>query len=198
MNKIAYRVYINLRNRTYKVPDINFTGIIPAELDFEEIFDYIKDEASVYIKSEYYNKNILPPARDSSNEKKPASAICSYIVIDTELMKPAEMSLAEMDEIEKTRVYNLMVSNDNVLEWNKTSNIITFTLCQKKYINKVKKIAGKNPENAKIIYENDDGCVFGKMKRACLRIQTPQTGRELTDEEYNKLVIRLADARERR
>ena len=196
MKSIAYKTYINIGKHEFRVPDLNWNGTFNAGLSFEDVLTSIEESISDYLIANYYSKDIDPPARDSIIEKKPPKAIETYILVNTEMIESDKDALEEMDEYEKTRVFNQMNSNENVFEWMKNSDIISFTLCQKKMINRIKKIAEKNPEDARILIENEDGSVFGKMKRSCLRVQSP-VARVLTEEEHNALVIRLAEARER-
>lgn len=48
---------------------------------------------------------------------------------------------------------------ENLIEWITGSKVATVTFSQKKYINRIKKMAEKYPESVIIEAENDDGSV---------------------------------------
>lgn len=49
---------------------------------------------------------------------------------------------------------------ENVIEWITGDNHVACTFTQRKYINKVKKMADKQPESVPILVENKDGSIF--------------------------------------
>ena len=48
---------------------------------------------------------------------------------------------------------------ENLIEWITGSKTATVTFSQKKYINRIKKMAEKHPESIDIVAENEDGSV---------------------------------------
>ena len=132
MKSIAYKTYINIGKHEFRVPDLNWNGTFNAGLSFEDILTSIEESISDYLIANYYSKDIDPPARDSIIEKKPPKAIETYILVNTEMIESDKDALEEMDEYEKTRIFNQMNSNENVLEWMKNSEasakVVTDTL----------------------------------------------------------------------
>jgi len=52
---------------------------------------------------------------------------------------------------------------DNVIEWLCGSKTAAFTLSQKKYINRVERLAEKYPEKVQILHRNSDGSIWGHI-----------------------------------
>lgn len=69
---------------------------------------------------------------------------------------------------------------ENVFEWLNGQDIITVTLSQKKFINKVLKLAKEFPDEVTIDKINYDGTVLAHIPLRYLRISRP---RELSEEE---------------
>ena len=59
---------------------------------------------------------------------------------------------------------------ENVLEFEKGSKYITATLSMKKYINRVKKLASKFPDEFVITAENEDGSIVAHIPVRALKI----------------------------
>lgn len=77
--------------------------------------------------------------------------------------------------------------NENVIEWLSGSDLVLLTLSQKKYINKVKKLA-ETREDVVIESENKDGSILARLPLKFIRI-TPT--RQLTEEQRNQARERL-------
>lgn len=77
--------------------------------------------------------------------------------------------------------------NENVIEWLTGSDTVLVTLSQKKYINKIKKLATTHSEVV-IESENKDGSILAKLPLKFIRI-TPT--RQLTEEQRNQARERL-------
>lgn len=60
--------------------------------------------------------------------------------------------------------------NENLIEWITGSEYITCTFTQKKYINKVRKIALQTPELVPILHENKDGSIFCHLPIKALKL----------------------------
>lgn len=66
-----------------------------------------------------------------------------------------------------------MAANDiqeNVIEWITGDNHIACTFTQKKYINKVRKIALQMPELVPVFIENKDGSIFCHLPLKALKL----------------------------
>lgn len=87
---------------------------------------------------------------------------------------------------------------DNVFEWYTGDNVAVVTFSQKKWINKFRKYKEEYPNDIKIIAENDDGSIVGKVPVSWIKFSPPRKGRELTEEEKNNIAKRFAEAREKK
>ena len=75
---------------------------------------------------------------------------------------------------------------ENVIEWITNDNRITVSLTQKRFINRVKMLAEKHPEDVEIVAENADGslCAHLPLRALHLTIYAPNTsGFARVDEE---------------
>ena len=75
---------------------------------------------------------------------------------------------------------------ENVIEWITNDKTITVSLTQKRYINRVKMLAEKHPEDVEIVAENADGslCAHLPLRALHLTIYAPNTsGFARVDEE---------------
>ena len=66
---------------------------------------------------------------------------------------------------------------ENVIEWITNDKTITVSLTQKRYINRVKMLAEKHPEDVEIVAENADGslCAHLPLRALHLTIYAPNT-----------------------
>ena len=60
--------------------------------------------------------------------------------------------------------------DENVIQWLNGEKYITCTFTQKKYINKVKKIAQRTPEFVFDLIENSDGSIYCKLPLKALKL----------------------------
>ena len=75
--------------------------------------------------------------------------------------------------------------NENVLEWLKGGKIITATMCQKKYIHRLERLAEKFPNEVQITARNDDGSIVAHFPVRALIISLRDkrnTGDETEDD----------------
>ena len=79
---------------------------------------------------------------------------------------------------------------ENAIEWYNGQDTITITLSQKKFINKVLKLAEDFPNEVKIDKINEDGTLLAHIPLKYLRISRP---RELSEEERKAAAERLAN-----
>ena len=59
---------------------------------------------------------------------------------------------------------------ENCIEWLTGQTTCTITLSQSKYINKVKRLAEKNPKEVKILHTNKDGSIVAKLPLSAIKI----------------------------
>ena len=69
---------------------------------------------------------------------------------------------------------------ENVFEWLNGQDIVTVTLSQKRFINKILKLSKEFPEEVRIDRINDDGTILAHIPLKYVRISRP---RELSEEE---------------
>ena len=60
--------------------------------------------------------------------------------------------------------------NENIIQWLNGEKYITCTFTQKKYINKVRKIAARTPEFVLDLIENRDGSIYCKLPLKALKL----------------------------
>ena len=77
--------------------------------------------------------------------------------------------------------------NENVIEWLSGSDLVLVTLSQKKYVNKVKKLAEAH-DDVVIMRVNKDGSILARLPLKFIRI-TPTI--QLTEEQRNQARERL-------
>lgn len=81
---------------------------------------------------------------------------------------------------------------ENAIEWYTGEDIMTLSVTQIKFKNKIKKLAELYPNEVQIIAENEDGSIYCKLPLKYLKIQKP---REYTEEEKKIMAERLAKYR---
>lgn len=84
-------------------------------------------------------------------------------------------------------------SNENVIEWLTGQEKVSLTLGQEKHVKRVRRFAERFPDQVDIV-ENEDGSIFAHVPLSWIKITPPQK-REYTEEEREKIAIRLAHAR---
>lgn len=77
---------------------------------------------------------------------------------------------------------------ENGVEWLNGQAKVCFTFSQIRFINKVKELAQKYPDEVDIVAENLDGSVTGHMPLSYFKISRP---RELTEEQRQRAVANL-------
>ena len=63
---------------------------------------------------------------------------------------------------------------ENVIEFLNNKDTITVSFCMKKWINKIKRLHKKNPDEVKIIAENKDGSICAHLPVKYLKISPPK------------------------
>lgn len=79
---------------------------------------------------------------------------------------------------------------ENVIEWYNGQDILTITLSQKKFINKIKKLEKEFPDEVRIDKINKDGTILAHIPLKYLRISRP---RKLSEEERLAAAERLSN-----
>lgn len=95
------------------------------------------------------------------------------------------------DAIEKDRDYNS--NNENVIEFLRNSKTATVCFTQSKYINKIKKLAEKYPDEVTITHENKDGSIVAYIPVKWIKVSPP---RQVSDEQREAARERLKSYRE--
>ena len=63
---------------------------------------------------------------------------------------------------------------ENCIEFLNGQSEITVSFCSQKWINKIKKLHDKHPEDVEILAENNDGSIYAKMPIKYLKISAPK------------------------
>ena len=82
-----------------------------------------------------------------------------------------------------------MMTQENVIEWMKNAKVATITFSQPKYINKIRKLAEKFPDEVKIKAENKD-CIVAHIPVSFIKINNPPK-RTYSEEERAVMAERL-------
>lgn len=77
--------------------------------------------------------------------------------------------------------------NENVIEWLSGSDTVLVTFSQKKYVNKIKKLA-ETREDVVIKTENKDGSILARLPIKFIKITPP---RQMSEEQRNQARERL-------
>ena len=83
--------------------------------------------------------------------------------------------------------------NENVIEWLDGEDVIAVTLHQKKWVNKIKRMA-QSTENVTILAENSDGSIFAHLPISCLKL-SPKRQSNLSAERKAALAERMRNMR---
>lgn len=82
-------------------------------------------------------------------------------------------------------------NNENCIEFLNNQHSITVSFCMQKWINKIKKLKTKHPEDVKIIAENQDGSICARLPIKYLKISAPkkvsEEQRQAASERFKKL-----------
>lgn len=79
---------------------------------------------------------------------------------------------------------------ENTIEWLTNFDRVTVTFTQKKYINKIKKLAAEHPE-VEIVAENKDGSLCAHLPLKFIRISAPRKVSEENIENFKKMQNRF-------
>lgn len=83
---------------------------------------------------------------------------------------------------------------ENVIEFLNNQDTITVSFCSRKWINKIKRLNEKNPEEVKIIAENKDGSICATFPVKYLKISPP---RKVSEEQKQAAGERLRKFRDK-
>lgn len=114
--------------------------------------------------------------------------------IEDELEEELE-DMLEIDEVdEKNDVVRVADFKENAIEWYNGNDIITVTLSQRRFINKINRLAKLYPNEVKIDKVNNEGTILAHIPLSYLKFQRPRT---MTEEEKNIARERLAKYRKK-
>ena len=82
---------------------------------------------------------------------------------------------------------------ENVFEFVQNSDTATVTLCQGRYITRIRELAEKKPDKCKIVTENRDGSIVAHIPTSWIRINPDK---ELSEEHREKLRQNLERTRQ--
>ena len=80
---------------------------------------------------------------------------------------------------------------ENVIEFIVGQKIASVTFSQKKYVNRIKKLAKERPTECSIVAENQDGSIFAHIPTRWIRINP---GREMTEAEEKEYWSRFPES----
>ena len=72
---------------------------------------------------------------------------------------------------------------ENVIEWINGQDYIACTFNQKKFINKVRKLADKQPNLVPIFHENKDGSIFCHLPLKALKLYVKTSDKQGVEED---------------
>ena len=87
---------------------------------------------------------------------------------------------------------------ENVIQWYTGYKTATSSFTQKKYINRVRKLAEEYPKEVRIVAENSDGSICARFPLSWVKISPPRKPREMTEEQRAAAVERLKLARQKK
>lgn len=79
-------------------------------------------------------------------------------------------------------------AGENVIEFRKGQKVATLTLCQRRYISRVKELSSKFPNECKVLAINKDGSILAEVPTRWIRINP---GLDLTEEQKEERARRL-------
>ena len=86
-------------------------------------------------------------------------------------------------------------AQENCIEFLRNQETMTLTLCQGRFITKVRELAKKFPEEVKITAENEDGSIVAHMPVSALHLSIIR--KNITDEQRQAAIDRLKKAKEK-
>lgn len=111
-----------------------------------------------------------------------------------EIVKEIEEELQEnMQEDIEDDVVRGSDQRENVIEWYNGSERMTVTLSQRRFINKIKRYAGRFPNEVEIVRENADGTLLAHVPLRFLDVRPP---REVSEEQREKFRENMKKYRE--
>lgn len=81
---------------------------------------------------------------------------------------------------------------ENCIEFLNGQSEITVSFCSQKWINKIKKLHDKHPEDVEILAENNDGSIYAKLPIKYLKISAPKM---VSEEQRQAASERLKDSK---
>lgn len=184
-NIVAYPAWIYIQKEITVIDIPDFEIHIEEELEslgevMENARNYIKQKAE-QLKEDGLNL----PEPNSIDYKKSKGAIFTYIDINYDKLFNKKKILEDLAEEDETRIYSMWEVCENNFEFLKGQKTMSATISQLRLTNKIKKLAGRYPEEVKILKHNKDGSIYAKMPVNYLHIYKPGSGpkKEYTEEE---------------
>lgn len=80
----------------------------------------------------------------------------------------------------------MLESKENAIEFLYGDKQATGTFCSPKFVNRLKKLAENNPDECKIVAENEDGSIVAHFPVKWVKVSPPRK-RDMTEEEKDAL-----------
>ncbi|WP_097005339.1 hypothetical protein [Lacrimispora amygdalina] len=184
-NIVAYPIWINIQKEVTIIDIPDFEIHIEEE---NECFGKAMIIARNYIKQkleQIRDDGLNLPDPGSVEYKKAKGFSFTYVDVDIENLFNAEKSLEELVREDFSRVSSIWDGSENNIEFYKGQKVMSVTFSQIRLSNKIQKLAGKYPDEVKIVKQNQDGSVYAKLPVNYLHIYRPGSGpkKEYTEEE---------------
>ena len=182
--KEAYPVYIEIKKEKSRIIIPDFA--VDSEFDSAKTLAKAMETARIMIErmaKDYADEKKELPVPGSAVHKKTRNQIMTYVVADLEKYTKEAKTLKEMEEIDAMQTNMMWDVRENVFEFLLNQKVMTVTLTQKKFINKVRAYAEAYPDEVRIDRENKDGSICAKIPVSYLRITRPSKGRTFTEEQ---------------
>lgn len=114
-------------------------------------------------------------------------------ILKEEILEEEEI---EEDEEEVKEYVRNGDYRENSIEWYTGMDRISVSLSEKKFVNRVLKLAEEHPDEVEIAYINENGSIFAHLPLSYLRKFAPPKTRQLSEEQKAKNIERLKKYRE--
>lgn len=84
------------------------------------------------------------------------------------------------------------IVNENVIEFLRNQERATITLCQPRFITRIRKLAQEYPEECKIVVENQDGSIMAHIPTKWIKFNPSL---QLTEERRKEMAERMRSVR---
>lgn len=197
-NIVAYPAWIYTQKETTVIDIPDFELHINEKVEslgeaMENARNYVKQKAE-QLKEE----GLELPDPNSIDYKKSKGAVFTYIDVNYDKLFSKKKTIEELSEEDEIRVNSMWEVCENNFEFLKGQKVMSATISQLRLTNKIKKLAGKYPDEVKIVRQNNDGSIYAKLPVNYLHIYKPGSGpkKEYTEEErmaFRERVTRKKD-----